>query len=106
MPRVTYVTGDGREIGVEVAVGDSVLDGALDNGVPGIIGQCGGGCTCATCHCMVNDDWAARLPAPHPDEVALLAYVLDRASTSRLACQIMMTEALDGLVVRIPSRQL
>lgn len=106
MPRVTYLTADGGEVSAEVAVGDSLLDGALDNDVPGIIGQCGGGCACATCHCIVREDWAGRLPAPHPDESDLLEYVLDRVPTSRLACQIQVTAALHGLVVRVPARQL
>ena len=82
------------------------MDGALDNNIPGIIGQCGGGCTCSTCHCYVEAAWVERLPAPHPDELDLLEYAVDRQATSRLSCQIRLTEDLDGLVVRLPERQL
>ena len=106
MPRVSYRQANGTTSVVEVPLGDSVMDGALDHNVPGILGQCGGGCTCCTCHCYVAPAWADRLPAPHPDELDLLAYALDRRSTSRLACQLKLTEALDGLEVELPERQL
>ena len=106
MPRVTYINSDGDVQTVQVAVGFSVMDGAIDNGIDGIIGQCGGGCTCLTCHCYVQEPWRAGLPDPHPDERDLLEYALDRRSDSRLACQIKMTEALDGIVVRLPRSQL
>jgi 2Fe-2S ferredoxin len=103
---VTYIGADGRITTVEVAAGDSVMDGALDNNIPGIIGQCGGGCTCSTCHCYVTDPWFERLPAPHPDELELLEFALERRPQSRLSCQIKLTAELDGLTVRLPSRQL
>ena len=106
MPRVTYISASGDATTVDVAEGDSVMDGALDNNIPGIIGQCGGGCTCSTCHCFVDNPWFDRLPTPHPDELELLVYALERRVTSRLACQLSLTAALDGLVVRLPSRQL
>lgn len=106
MPRVTYVSAQGAETSVDVPVGDSVMDGALDNNIPGIIGQCGGGCTCSTCHCYVEPPWQARLPPAHEDEQALLVYAIDRRPSSRLSCQIRMSEALDGLVVHLPERQL
>jgi 2Fe-2S ferredoxin len=89
-----------------VPIGDTVMDGALDNNIPGILGQCGGGCTCSTCHCYVEPPWQARLPPPHPDELELLAYAVDRRPSSRLSCQLRLTEALDGLVVSLPERQL
>ncbi len=105
MPVVVYVQADGRRDQVVVPVGDTVMDGALDNGVAGILGQCGGGCTCSTCHCFVLPDWASRLPAPHPDELDLLEYLPTRSDASRLACQIKITEDLDGLTVTLPSEQ-
>jgi 2Fe-2S ferredoxin len=106
VPRVTYRRADGVRSTVEVAAGDTVMDGALDNGIPGIIGQCGGGCTCSTCHCYVASPWQDKVPAAEADELALLEYVIDRRPTSRLACQIRVTDALDGLVVELPERQL
>jgi len=106
MPRVTYISATGTGTTIDVPEGDSVMDGALDNNIPGIIGQCGGGCTCSTCHCFVDAPWFDRLPVPHPDELELLVYAVERGPTSRLACQLRLTAALDGLVVRLPSRQL
>jgi 2Fe-2S ferredoxin len=106
VPRVTYIGPDGRRDTVRVAVGQTLLDGALDNNVPGIIGQCGGGCTCVTCHCYVDPPWFEQLPEPHPDEAELLPFAECVARDSRLSCQIRMTEALDGITVRLPVRQL
>lgn len=106
MPRVTYIEYSGATTTVEVATGDSVMDGALDNNIPGIIGQCGGGCTCSTCHCYVAEAWFGQLPAPHPDELELLEYAIGHNARSRLACQIKLTEDLDGLTVRLPEYQL
>lgn len=103
---MTYVGPDGRVDRIEVPVGDTVMDGALDNNIPGIVGQCGGGCTCCTCHCYVEAAWRPLMPAPDADERALLAYVLEPGAGSRLACQIRLTDALDGLTVRLPRRQL
>jgi 2Fe-2S ferredoxin len=105
MPKVTYVQPDGSRITCELAAGDSVMDGALDNGIPGILGQCGGGCTCATCHCYVPEPFFCRLPPPHPDELAMLEYICARRWDSRLACQLLPDEALDGLVVVVPADQ-
>jgi 2Fe-2S ferredoxin len=105
MPKVTYVHPDGSRTTCVVADGESVLDGALDNAVPGILGQCGGGCTCATCHCYVAEPLAARLPAASGDELELLDYVLARQPRSRLACQIFLSDELDGLVVEVPPAQ-
>lgn len=105
MPAVIYIQHDGQSKSVDVPVGDSVMDGALDSGISGIIGQCGGGCTCSTCHCYVDETWVSALPEPIADELELLDYALERQRNSRLACQIMVTDALDGLKIRIPIRQ-
>ncbi len=105
MPDVTYVQPDGSRITCRIEAGASVMDGALDNGIPGILGQCGGGCTCATCHCYVAEPFLARLPPPHPDEVEILEYVTDVRPESRLSCQLFPDESLTGLVVEVPARQ-
>jgi 2Fe-2S ferredoxin len=102
LPRVTFVHESGPLETFEAPVGDSVMDCALDHGVRGITGQCGGGCTCATCHVYVAAPWRARVPPADGDERELLDYVPGRREDSRLACRIALTEALDGLVVRIP----
>jgi 2Fe-2S ferredoxin len=106
VPRVTYIGVDGRRDTVLVAEGDSVMDGALDNNIPGIIGQCGGGLTCVTCHCYVDEPWFGRLPEPCPDEAELLPFAEETEPDSRLSCQIRVTSELDGITVRLPSRQL
>ena len=85
--------------------GDTVLDVALDNGVAGILGQCGGGCTCCTCHCWVGEAWLAKLAQPHPDELDMLEYAWGRNQQSRLACQITLTDALDEIEISIPAQQ-
>jgi 2Fe-2S ferredoxin len=105
MPVVFYIQASGEERAVEVPLGNTVMDGALDNLVPGIVGQCGGGATCSTCHCFVSSEWRARMPAPHSDELDLLAYLPTRTAASRLACQITITGELDGLRVHLPSEQ-
>lgn len=106
MPRATYIGADGRVDQVLIAVGDTLMDGALDNNVPGILGQCGGGATCSTCHCYVQAPWFEQLPEPHPDERDLLVYAEDPSANSRLACQIKVTRELDGITVHLPVRQL
>lgn len=105
MPKVTYVQPDGSRITCELRVGESVMDGALDNAVPGIRAQCGGGCTCATCHCYVPSPWFERLPAPVGDELDMLEYVAEPRPDSRLSCQVIVSAELDGLLVGIPRSQ-
>lgn len=78
---------------------------ALDAGVPGIIAECGGACTCATCHCYVSSDWADRLPAAGSDEAAMLEFAYEPRPTSRLTCQIQVTGDLDGIVLHVPDSQ-
>ena len=90
---------DGRRAVVEVPIGESVMYGAVDNGIPGIRAQCGGGLTCSTCHARIDPEWIDRLEDQDPDELELLDYVETRTATSRLTCQIFMTPELDGLVV-------
>jgi 2Fe-2S ferredoxin len=103
---VTYIQADGREITAQVAAGDSIMDGAVDNGIAGIIGHCGGGLTCLTCHCYVDPPWSGQIPAPGKDELELLDYVFDRKPTSRFSCQIFLCEEVSGIRVRLPKRQI
>ena len=106
MPDITFVHPDGTEQGMEAPEGVSVMQVATGAGVDGIVAECGGQALCATCHVYVDAAWAARLPAPLAGESEMLdCTVAERLPGSRLACQIMVTAALDGLVVRIPECQ-
>jgi ferredoxin, 2Fe-2S len=106
VPSVTYRLPDGSERRVEVAVGSSVMRGAVEHNIPGIEAECGGCCVCATCHVYVDPAFFALLPPPEEGEREMLALTASPPhATSRLSCQIAMTAALDGLVVEIPERQ-
>jgi len=105
VPTVVFVYPDGRRESHRVAAGASVMDCAVDNGVPGIDAQCGGGCTCSTCHGIVDPCWYARVGQPVGDERDILEFVPERRPTSRLTCQIVMTEALDGIVIHVPAKK-
>ncbi len=105
MVHIRFLTASGIPYDVEVAPGETVMDAALDHGVPGIAAQCGGGCTCCTCHCYLRADQAQWFPAPVQDELDLLEYAWQRRETSRLSCQLRLTEAMDGLCVEVPAQQ-
>jgi 2Fe-2S ferredoxin len=105
MARITYIEHDGTEHGVEVDTGLSVMEGAVRNGIPGIDADCGGACACATCHVYVDPDWSKAVGTPAADEIDLLDFAEDVRQNSRLSCQIPVSEALDGLIVRMPERQ-
>lgn len=105
MPKITYIATDGTETVVEAKVGQSVMLAAVNNSVPGIVAECGGACSCATCHVHVDPDWYERLPAPRDMEKDMLEFAIEPDATSRLSCQITVTEDMDGLVVRTPESQ-
>lgn len=107
MPKVTYVGFDGTSSTVDVPVGENVMRGALYNGVDGIAGECGGGLSCATCHCYVDDAWTSAVggPSSQAEEELLESASSEVRPSSRLSCQINMTAELDGLVVRLPETQ-
>ena len=106
MVRIVYNSGDGSSREVEVAVGRSLMLGATINGVAGIEADCGGTLSCATCHVYVDPAWVDRLPEPEQMEVELMGGVAaERRPNSRLSCQLLITEALDGLTVEVPARQ-
>ena len=101
MPKNTYVDVDGTRYDCEVASGLSVMEGAINNGVPGILAICGGSCACSTCHAYIDDAWAERVGGPNDIEDATLDLANDRRPTSRLTCQVQVADALDGLVVHV-----
>ncbi len=106
MPDITFILADGSERGLEAPEGVSVMAAATGAGVPGIVGECGGSAMCATCHVYVAETWIDSLPAPLANELEMLeCTATERRPTSRLACQITLTAALQGLVVHMPERQ-
>ncbi len=105
MARITYVEFNGTPHSIEVPPGQSVMEGAVRNGVPGIDADCGGNCACATCHVYVDEDWVPKVEGPLDGEKAMLEYVQNAKPNSRLSCQIAVTTDLDGLTVSMPERQ-
>lgn len=106
MPRITYIEHGGAEHVVDAASGTTVMQAAIDNLVPGIDADCGGGCSCGTCHVFVDEAWTAAVGPANQIEEGMLDFVPVRADNSRLSCQITITPALDGLVVRMPESQM
>ena len=102
MSQVTYIEAGGQQHVVEVQPGLSVMEGAVQNGVPGIPATCGGSCACATCHIYVDEQWRSRVGPRNELEESMLEMADDVQPNSRLGCQIKLTDELDGLVVRIP----
>jgi 2Fe-2S ferredoxin len=105
MPKITYVDPDGTAHEVEADVGSTVMEVALQNGVIGIVAECGGSCTCATCLVHVDEVWSTVVGPPSAEEADMIDTAFEVKPTSRLSCQITVTDALDGLVVRTPSYQ-
>jgi len=106
MPSVHFITHQGNESIVEIPAGWSLMEGAVKNGVPGILADCGGACTCATCHVYVGEEWLAALPPRDDTETDMLEFAIDVRESSRLSCQITISEALDGLTVTLPQSQI
>jgi 2Fe-2S ferredoxin len=105
MAKITYIEITGKEHVLDVAPGLSVMQGAIANNVRGVIAECGGACSCATCHVYVDPSWVNRLAKKSEIEESMLEAVCEMHSNSRLSCQIEVTEALEGLVVRMPVKQ-
>jgi ferredoxin, 2Fe-2S len=106
VPKVTYIEPSGNPVEIDVQEGWSVMQGAMSNGVAGIEAECGGSCACATCHCYVEGEVAAGLPAAAEGELAMLEHVAaERRPNSRLSCQIKVSAETAGLVARFPDRQ-
>ena len=105
MAIITFVQQDGTEYTVEAKAGQSVMDVAVKNGVPGIVADCGGACACATCHVYVDDEWRPQTGARMDLEDSMLEFAEEVRDSSRLSCQLKMSDALDGLRVTVPERQ-
>ena len=106
MAAVTYIQHDGSQQQVEVPTGDSVMQGAVRNNIDGIVGECGGALACATCHCYVDEAWTEKVGGPSEMESQMLEFSVSPAQpNSRLSCQIIVSDELNGLVVRLPEAQ-
>ena len=107
MAKITYIEANGTEHVIDVPNGLTVMEGARDNDVPGIEADCGGACACSTCHVYVAPDWVDRLPPKDEMEADMLDFAWQPDPLrSRLTCQIRVTDAVEGLVVQIPERQI
>jgi len=105
MPLIKYIDSDGNEFEADVSVGSSVMQGAVDNMIDGILAECGGAGVCATCHCYVDDAWANSVVEAGQTEKEMLAMVMEPQSNSRLSCQMTVTDEMDGLVISLPASQ-
>jgi ferredoxin, 2Fe-2S len=105
MPKITYIEHDGAVHTVDAELGATVMETALKGGVTGIVAECGGSCTCATCMVYVDEAWMSKVGPRTDDEEDQLDTAFDVRPTSRLSCQIKVTDELDGLVVRTPAYQ-
>ncbi|HEY3814491.1 MAG TPA: 2Fe-2S iron-sulfur cluster-binding protein [Caulobacteraceae bacterium] len=105
MAKITYIEHDGKEHVAEVKNGLSVMEGAIRNNIPGIDADCGGACACATCHVYVDDAWLEKTGGASAMEESMLDFAEEVKPTSRLSCQIKVSDALDGLIVRMPESQ-
>jgi 2Fe-2S ferredoxin len=106
MPKITFIKSDGTELHVEAKDGVTLMQAGIDGGISGIVAECGGCCQCATCHVYVPPQWQKLLsPVSENEEAMLDNTVCERTAESRLSCEIKVTAALDGMVVRLPARQ-
>jgi len=105
MPKITYVEHGGKSHTIEVANGLSVMEGAVQNNIPGIDADCGGSMACATCHVYVKEEWFNKLPKKEDGEEDMLDMAFEPKKNSRLSCQLMVSDQLDGLVVNLPEKQ-
>ena len=105
MAKITYITHDNQKHEVEVQNGLTVMEGAVQNDIPGIDADCGGGMACATCHVYVNDEWLVKLSEKEDGEEDMLDMAFEPKTNSRLSCQIVVSDEIDGLEVSIPSKQ-
>jgi ferredoxin, 2Fe-2S len=105
MVKITFIDSDGTARTVEGEVGSTLMETAINNGVPGIEAECGGACACSTCHVYVEEAWREKVGAPSPMEEDMLDFAYGVQPNSRLSCQIKVSEEFEGLVVRTPDRQ-
>jgi len=105
MPKITFIIDQENTQTIEVASGLTVMEGAVQNDIPGIDADCGGGMACATCHVYVTEEWFNKMPKKEDGEEDMLDMAFEPKKNSRLSCQIIVSDELDGLTVNIPSKQ-
>ncbi|MDX6807048.1 2Fe-2S iron-sulfur cluster-binding protein [Terrihabitans rhizophilus] len=105
MPSITFIDSSSESRTIDAETGSTVMEAAIRNGIPEIEAECGGACSCATCHVYVDDAWMEKTGGPSPMEEDMLDFAFDVRPTSRLSCQIKVSDTLDGLVVHTPARQ-
>ena len=105
MPKITYIDFKGNEKTIDVDNGLSVMEGAIQNNIPGIDADCGGGMACATCHVYVKEEWFNKIDKPEDGEVDMIDMAFEPKKNSRLSCQIIVSDELDGLAVTTPEKQ-
>ena len=105
MPKITYIENNGNPHTIEVSNGLTVMEGAVQNDIPGIDADCGGGMACPTCHAYVKEEWFDKIPTKEDVEEDMLDMAYEPNKFSRLSCQIIVSNELDGLIVNIPTKQ-
>ena len=105
MPKITYIEHNGKIHSIEVANGLTVMEGAVQNNIPGIDADCGGSMACATCHVYVEEKWLSKLPKAEEGEVDMIDMAFEPKKNSRLSCQLIVTDEMDGLEVTTPEKQ-
>ncbi len=105
MPKITYIEHNGKSHVIDVSNGLSVMEGAVQNNIPGIDADCGGGMACATCHVYVKEEWFDKLPKKEDGEEDMIDMAHEPNKFSRLSCQLTVSNELDGLVVQLPEKQ-
>ena len=105
MPKITYIEHSGKKHTIDVANGLSIMEGAIQNNIPGIDADCGGAMACATCHVYVKEEWFNNLPQKEQGEEDMLDMAFEPKKNSRLSCQILVSKELDGIVVDLPEKQ-
>ena len=106
MPKITYIEHNGKKHTIDVANGLSIMEGAIQNNIPGIDADCGGSMACATCHVYVKEEWFNNLPQKEQGEEDMLDMAFEPKKNSRLSCQILVSKELDGIVVDLPKKQI
>jgi 2Fe-2S ferredoxin len=105
MPQITFVLPDGTEKTIAARAGDSLMEAAVDHDITGIVAECGGGCSCATCHVYIAEDWVGRIEPAADFEKTMHEFAVEPKPTSRLSCQVFVNQEMDGLRVQVPERQ-